>query len=221
MARRPSTIINPNTIAMEQQNQQPQPPVFNQPQQPAPQYQPRVTASPMMDPFTAIKTCFKKYFDFKGRARRSEFWWFVLFVNVVSWCLSFAGMVLPAVGYVSMAFALAIMIPQFAVLCRRLHDTNHGSWWAVLLAIMVVGYLVSLFMMIGSNLETFANTANPQDVMDMAKNMADAVQSSPVQATIMMGCSLGASLLTIVLLIFCVLDSKWGENKYGPSPKYK
>ena len=64
-----------------EQNQQSQPPVFNpqgQAQQPAPQYQPRVTASPMMDPVTAVKTCFKKYFDFKGRARRSEFWWLPL-----------------------------------------------------------------------------------------------------------------------------------------------
>ncbi len=175
----------------------------------------------MMDPVTAIKTCFKKYFDFKGRARRSEFWWFVLFVNVVSWCFSVAGMVLPAVGYVSMAFALAIMIPQFAVLCRRLHDTNHGSWWVVLLAVLVLGYLVSFFLLVGSNYEIFIGGGDQQDIVDAAREMVDAIQSSPAYATIMMGCSLGTIMLTIVLLIFCLLDSKWNENKYGPSPKYK
>lgn len=175
----------------------------------------------MMDPITAVKTCFKKYFDFKGRARRSEFWWFVLFVNVVSWCFSIAGMVLPAVGYVSMAFALAIMIPQFAVLCRRLHDTNHGSWWVVLLAILVLGYLVSFFLLVGSNYEMLVNSNNPQDMMGAAQDIANSVQSSSGIATIMMGCALGTFMLTIVLLIFCVLDSNWNENKYGPSPKYK
>ena len=72
---------------MEQQNQQPQPPVFIQP--PSQQFQPRVTASPMMDPVTAVTTCFKKYFDFKGRARRSEFWWFALFVIICTSALTF------------------------------------------------------------------------------------------------------------------------------------
>ena len=205
---------------MEQQNQQQQPPVFNQPQQPATPYQPRVTASAMMDPVTAVKTCFRKYFDFKGRARRSEFWWFVLFVNVISWCLSFVGMVLPGVGYVSMAFTLALIVPQLSVLCRRLHDTNHGTWWVVLLAILVLGYLVSFFLLIGSNYELFGNSTNPDEILAMARDMADAIQSSPALATIMMGCSLGACMITIILLIFCVLDSQWAENKYGPSPKY-
>lgn len=169
-----------------EQNQQSQPPVFKpqgQAPQPAPQYQPRVTASPMMDPVTAIKTCFKKYFDFKGRARRSEFWWFVLFVNVVSWCFSVAGMVLPAVGYVSMAFALAIMIPQFAVLCRRLHDTNHGSWWVVLLAVLVLGYLVSFFLLVGSNYEIFIGGGDQQDIVDAAREMVDAIQSNHPRPT--------------------------------------
>ena len=64
---------------MEQNNQQPLPPVFNQPQQQQmpsqmPQYQPRVTARPMMGFWEAVKTCFKKYVNCKGRARRSEAW---------------------------------------------------------------------------------------------------------------------------------------------------
>ena len=207
---------------MEQQNQQPQPPVFNQPQgpQPMPQYQPRVTASPMMDPVTAVKTCFKKYFDFTGRARRSEFWWFVLFVFVVSSALSYVGMMIPAVGYLSMAFSLAVLIPQLAVLCRRLHDINRGSWWVVLLGILIVGYLGSFFALIGSNFTALASS-NVEDVMDMAMEMAGAVQSSPAIATILMVCSLGTVLLGILLIVFAIIDSKWGENKYGPSPKYK
>lgn len=208
---------------MEQQNQ-PQPPVFNQPQQasqPAPQYQPRVTASPMMDPVTAVKTCFKKYFDFKGRARRSEFWWFVLFVVIVSSVLSFFGMLSPIVGYVSMAFGLAVFIPELAVLCRRLHDTGRSGWWVVLMAILLAGYYGPFAMLIGSNMDAMVSSTNMSDMMEMAREMANSIQASPGLATIMMLCILGSIIMAIIMIIFTVKDSHWGKNKYGPSPKYK
>ena len=203
---------------------QPQPPVFNPqqpPQQPAPQYQPRVTASPMMDPVTAVKTCFKKYFDFKGRARRSEFWWFILFVVIVSSALSYFGLIVPGIGYVSLAFTLAVLIPELSALCRRLHDTNHGSWWVALMAILVAGYYGSFASILGSNFSAIANSTNYEDMMGMAQEMANSIQSSPVLATAMIVCCMGALLLGIILLIFSIFDSQWGENKYGPSPKYK
>ena len=206
-----------------EQNNQPQPPVFNQPQapQPAPQYQPRVDASPMMDPVTAIKTCFKKYFDFKGRARRSEFWWFVLFVLIVSTVLSYFGLLVPGIGYVSLAFTLAVIIPELSALCRRLHDTNRGSWWVALLALLVAGYYGSFASILGSNFSDLANSTNMEDMMGMAQEMANSIQASPALATIMILCSMGAIVVGIVLLVFAAKDSKWGTNKYGPSPKYK
>lgn len=208
---------------MEQQNQQPQPPVFNQPQapQPAPQYQPHVTASPMMDPVTAVKTCFKKYFDFKGRARRSEFWWFVLFVFIVSSALSYVGLVVPFMGYVSLAFSLAVLIPELSVLCRRLHDTNHGSWWVVLMAFLFALYSGTFATMLGSYFSDLAGTTNVEDMMGMAQEMANSIQAAPGLATAMMFCCLGMVIVGIILIIFCIFDSHWGENKYGPSPKYK
>ena len=95
-----------------------------------------------------------------------------------------------------------------------------GSWWVVLLGILIVGYLGSFFALIGSNFTALASS-NVEDVMDMAMEMAGAVQSSPAIATILMVCSLGAVLLGILLIVFAIIDSKWGENKYGPSPKYK
>ena len=202
-----------------EQNQQPQPPVFNQPQvsQPAPQYQPRVTASPMMDPFTAVKTCFKKYFDFKGRARRSELWWFVLFVVIVSSVLTFLSGLVPAIGYLSLAFSLAVLIPQLAALTRRLHDTNHSGWWVALMVLCFLGYYGGFAYLLGPNIGSLANITDP---MEFATTMVDSIQSSPVVSTVMMCCSLCALILFIVNIIFSVIDSKWGENKYGPSPKY-
>ena len=205
-----------------EQNQQPLPPVFNQPQQapqqPAPQYQPSVTATPMMDPVTAVKTCFKKYFDFKGRARRSEFWWFVLFVIIVSSALTFLSALVPAIGYLSLAFSLAVIIPQFAALVRRLHDTNHSGWWALLMVLCFLGYYGCFAYLLGPNIENLVNITDP---MEMGMQMVDSIQASPGVATAMMVCLFGAIILAIVNIIFAVFDSKWNTNKYGPSPKYK
>ena len=204
---------------MEQQNQQPQPPVFNQPQQPAaPQYQPRVTASPMMDPVTAVKTCFKKYFDFSGRARRSEFWWFVLFVVVVSSVLTFLSGLVPAIGYVSMIFSLSVLIPQLSALTRRLHDTNHRGWWIGLMALLIVALYGSMAFILGPNIAELADVTDP---VEMAMTMVDSIQASPVAAGVMTFCSFAILILSIITLIFAVIDSKWNTNKYGPSPKYK
>lgn len=204
-----------------EQNQNPQPPVFNQPpvQQPAqPQYQPRVTATPMMQPVEAIVTCFKKYFNFKGRARRSEYWWFILFVVVVSWVLTFLSGLFPVVGYLSMAVTLLLCIPQLAALTRRLHDTNHSGWWVLLMALGILGYYGSFAALLGSDIGMMAEMTDP---MAMAGTIVDAIQANPVVATIMMCCSIVVIVLFIITLIFTIIDSKWGENKYGPSPKYQ
>ena len=198
---------------------QPQPPVFNQPQpQPQQPYQPQVTARPMMDPVEAVKTCLKKFFDFKGRARRSEYWWFVLFVVIVSSAFSYASLLLPFLSIVGMICSLLLMIPQLAAMTRRLHDTGRSGWWVAILAIFYVASLVSLaILLIPYGTQLFETT----DSMAQAEMMADAVMSSPKVATVMTGCSLLGAILLLISLIFTLLDSKWGENKYGPSPKYQ
>ncbi len=77
----------------------------------------------------SIKTCFSKYFDFSGRARRSEFWWYYLFFVLVG--------IIPFVGIV---VTLAGLIPYIAVATRRLHDTDRSGWWQLAPAIpLVVG----------------------------------------------------------------------------------
>ena len=201
-----------------EQNNQPQPPVFNQPQQSAPQYQPPVTPSPMMDPVVAVKTCLRKFFDFKGRARRSEYWWFVLFVAIVSSVFNYGGLLIPFLSFVGMLCSLFLIIPLFAAMTRRLHDTGRSGWWVALLAVCYVVVLVSMAILVapyGSQL--FETT----DSMVQAEMMADAIQSSPGVATVMFGGILLGFVLLIITFIFTLLDSKWGENKYGPSPKYQ
>ena len=201
------------------EHNQSQPPVFNQPQQPAaPQYQPHVTAQPMMDPVTAVKTCLKKYFDFKGRARRSEYWWFMLFVAIVSSVFNYGGLLVPALSFVGALCSLVFIIPQFAAMTRRLHDTGRSGWWVLLLAVLslvMLGALVKVLTPIASQM------LEVTDTFTQAQMMADAIQASPAASTIMFSCGLVAGLFGLITFIFTLLDSKWGENKYGPSPKYK
>lgn len=204
-----------------EQNQQSQPPVFNpqgQAQQPAPQYQPRVTASPMMDPVTAVKTCFKKYFNFKGRARRSEFWWFVLFDVVVSSALTFLAGLVPVISYVSLLFTLVMIIPLLSALTRRLHDVGRSAVWVVILGLFILAYYGAFAALIGSNIDMLAEAT---DMMGLAQVMADSVQKAPLVATVLVCSSLGTLFFVVLNVIFAVFDSKWGENKYGPSPKYR
>ena len=127
-----------------EQNQQFQPPVFNpkEPtQQPDPQYQPRVNARPMLEPVQAVKICLKKFFDFTGRARRSEYWWFILFVMIVSMVFNFIGAVFPMVNILGLIVGLLLSIAQLAALTRRLHDTGRSGWW---MAPVIVMFLVTL-----------------------------------------------------------------------------
>ena len=200
-----------------EQNNQLQPPVFNQ-QPSGPQYQPRVSASPMMDPVEAVKTCLKKFFDFKGRARRSEYWWFILFIVILSSVFNYGGLLLPFLSYVGMLCSLLLLIPQFAAMTRRLHDTGRSGWWVAILAILYVVVLVSMAILVAPyGTQLFETT----DSMVQAEMMADAFQANPVVATVMTGCSILGLVFMIITFIFTLLDSKWGENKYGPSPKYQ
>lgn len=205
---------------MMEQNQSTQPPVFNQPQapqQPLPPFQPRVTEKPMLNPIEAIKSCLKNYVNFKGRARRSEFWWFFLSVAVVSSILSILGMIVPLVGFLSLAFSLLVILPHLAVLTRRLHDSGHSGWWVVAIVVLGGCYYGSFLTLIGGNLEKMYGSSDP---MVMAKSMTESMQSMPGVAGLMGLSMLCSFVLFIIIFVFTLQDSKWGTNKYGPSPKY-
>ncbi len=84
----------------------------------------------------SVKVCLAKYADFTGRATRSEYWWFVLFVVLVSAAASLVSHTLSGL------FSLATLVPSLAAATRRLHDTNRSGWWQLVCLVPVVGLIV-------------------------------------------------------------------------------
>ncbi len=84
----------------------------------------------------AVRTCFTKYADFSGCAKRPEFWWWVLFVFVASLVLGFVS------HLVSGLFSLATLIPSIAVTTRRLHDIDRSGWWQLIGLIPLIGLII-------------------------------------------------------------------------------
>lgn len=84
----------------------------------------------------AIATCFRKYVDFRGRAPRSEYWYWMLFTFVAGAALQLVSQGLAG------AFALATLLPGLAVGARRLHDIDRSAWWLLIAFIPVIGVIV-------------------------------------------------------------------------------
>jgi uncharacterized membrane protein YhaH (DUF805 family) len=96
-----------------------------------------------MDFGQSIKTCLNKYATFSGRAQRSEYWYFFLFmmiVNIVTSILDSA--ILEDLPIFSLLATLALLVPSISVSVRRLHDTDRSGWWLLLGFIPVVGVIV-------------------------------------------------------------------------------
>jgi uncharacterized membrane protein YhaH (DUF805 family) len=87
---------------------------------------------------SAIQSGFQNYFNFKGRASRSEYWWWLLFtlihqvptLVIFSETFDFAGL-----GYY---LRLVVLAPTIAVAVRRMHDTNHRGWCLLLPPVNIV-----------------------------------------------------------------------------------
>lgn len=88
----------------------------------------------------------RKYAVFSGRARRAEYWYFLLFYILISIGVTILDLSLGVswMGLPSMIFALAMAVPSLAVSVRRLHDTDRSGWWALIAFIPVIGPIVLL-----------------------------------------------------------------------------
>ncbi len=92
----------------------------------------------------------KKYATFEGRARRKEYWFFVLFNVLAIIVLEILDVVLgtfsqeTGFGLLSGLYAIAVLLPSLAVTVRRLHDTDRSGWWILINFIPLIGAIVLL-----------------------------------------------------------------------------
>lgn len=97
----------------------------------------------------SVRTVLTRYAVFSGRARRSEYWWFVLFSVAVGIVASILDRALGTdtangTGVVGGLVSLALLVPGLAVQVRRLHDTGRSGWWVLLNLLVVIGWIVLL-----------------------------------------------------------------------------
>jgi uncharacterized membrane protein YhaH (DUF805 family) len=94
----------------------------------------------------AIRSGFFNYANFLGRASRSEFWWFQLFVLLGEVAAAlvdvFGNFTILDGSPLATLFWLATLIPDLAVMARRLHDTDSSGWWLLLMLIPFIGIVV-------------------------------------------------------------------------------
>lgn len=91
----------------------------------------------------------RNYVGFSGRARRKEFWMFVLVNLVLTGVLAALDKMLGLriakdEGLLTTIYGVLIFLPNLALQFRRLHDTDRSAWWLLLLLIPIVGWLVIL-----------------------------------------------------------------------------
>ena len=86
----------------------------------------------------AIKLAFVHYADFKGRSRRSEYWWFTLFNSIVGFVI---GLALPEQAWI---WTLIVLIPSLAICVRRLHDVGKSGWFYLWILLPLIGYIIIL-----------------------------------------------------------------------------
>ncbi len=107
--------------------------------------------------------CFKKYVCFSGRARRKEYWMFVLFNMVISFVLGFFDGVIGVESLFSGLYGLVVFLPGLAVSVRRLHDIGRSGWWLLIGLIPFVGAIVLfVFDCMDSQPETNQYGPNPK-----------------------------------------------------------
>ena len=159
--------------------------------------------------------CLKQYADFSGRARRKEYWWFMLINFIIGFALML-GLMIPmfkmgfnaaASGaedidememmltilknpfmYIYIIYYFAVLIPSIAVTVRRLHDIGKSGYWAIFIyGSALLSYVAQLFQ-ITSNV-----------------------------AFILFG--LASFVIIIISLVWMFTNSDYGPNQYGPNPK--
>ena len=93
----------------------------------------------------SLSICLKKYIVFKGRASRSEYWWFQLIVTPSYFISTLFN---NEISYLFLGITLFTLIPAISAGVRRLHDTNRSGFFLLISFIPFIGGIVLLFLLI-------------------------------------------------------------------------
>ena len=134
------------------------------------------------------KNAFKKYADFRTRARRSEYWYFALFNALFILLLSLVDTVLgfgseDTLGIFGGLYSLVVVIPSLAVCVRRLHDIGKSGWWIFIVIIPFIGALI-LFLFAIRDSQPGTNEYGPNPKESNGSNSVNGVADSIQAATL-------------------------------------
>ena len=185
-----------------------------------------VAGRPRMGFITSIVTCYKKYFNYSDRARRSELWWFVLYSAIVTFIVF---SIRPYYIYVAgipfhlmsiyftvnqVLFFFVVFLPLLAAVCRRLHDTNHsGTWMAIQIVFLLFAVVIN--EMYTRVLEmSFSSWSNAFTYIYKVKGRNIFMELYG------WGLMITAIAILVAIIVMCCLDSDKVPNEYEESPKY-
>lgn len=92
----------------------------------------------------AIALFFRKYAKFNGRATRKEFWFAALFNFIVSLVISIIAAFVPILSFLSIVYALGVLVPGLAICWRRLHDIGKSGVYYLMSLIPIAGPIIVL-----------------------------------------------------------------------------
>lgn len=162
------------------------------------------SATPKLGFVEAVKKVLSNVINFKGRARRSEYWWYMLAVCIANFVLS---LVLGSMPLLQNIISIIISLSAVSVTVRRVQDSGHSPIWVYIE--FISGILLTIYMLTSGYIEML-NTANPNpnEIIGFVSNPLFWLPA------------LVSTITGIVIFIFCLFDSQVGPNKYGDSPKY-
>lgn len=126
----------------------------------------------------SISSGFRRYFDFRTRSSRSEYWWWSLFALLVSVATSILDALLfGGAEILDTITGLSLLIPGLAVSIRRLHDVDRSGWW-FLIVFTIIGILFLLYWYVRSGTKG-TNRYGPDPLLSSENALLESVGSAP------------------------------------------
>ena len=180
-------------------------------------------AAPPRGPVDAIRTCLVKFFDFRGRASRSEFWWFFLgvspfLIDRTIWVfpLAWAGVLSLPIETLSLIFIMAFFaasfmrLPLWAVAVRRLHDINFRGWWILPDVIVTALSVIAMVYMLYTKGVDYVGLDDP--IVSWTLTNRDALPLSFWRGASMLSVFYYGALFALACL--CLLKGKPQRNRF-------